>query len=239
MHCLALRHVPAEGLDSFESVIRSRFAQFGYLDMAGRGPAPVALEEAAGADLVVSLGGPMGVYDAGHYPFLQRELEILASRIREGRPTLGVCLGAQLMAAAAGARVYPSGRQEIGWFPIEFEPPAAADPTLGRLVQGSNIFFHWHGDTFDLPPAARPLGSSKLCRNQGFTIGRHAIALQFHAEVNPLAVEDWLKVYTPPQAPTETVMPPEALRAGFQEYGPALQARGQAFLEAWLNELWP
>lgn len=236
MRCLALRHITCEDLAGFAEPLAERFCELDYLNLSDPS-ALAALEEAADADLVISLGGPMGVYEADRYPFIRREIEILAARLRDGRPTLGICLGAQIMAAAAGARVYPGGRQEVGWYPIRFDPAAAADPVLGRLIDDSNIFFHWHGDTFDLPPGARPLGGSERFPRQGFAIGRHAVALQFHAELTPAALEIWLREYEPALRPGPDVMSAAELRAGAQAHGASLAARGRAFLEAWLDQV--
>lgn len=236
MRCLALRHIECEDLAGFEPLLAERFCELDILDMDA--PAALeALEDARDGELVVALGGPMGVYEAERYPFLKREIEILGGRIRAGQPTLGICLGAQIMAAAAGARVYPGGRQEVGWYPIRFAPEAAADPVLGELVSDSAMFFHWHGDTFDLPADSRLLGGSERFARQGFAIGRHAIALQFHAEVTPEALERWLAVYEAGLKPAEGVMSAAELREGARLHGASLAARGQAFLERWLDEL--
>jgi GMP synthase (glutamine-hydrolysing) len=236
MRCLALRHIACEDLAGFAPILADRFHAVDLLDMDGAG-ALAALEEAAGADLVIALGGPMGVYEAGRYPFIQREIELLGQRIRSGRPTLGICLGSQIMAAAAGARVYHGGRQEVGWYPITFDPAAAADPVLGRLAAGSGVFFHWHGDTFDLPAGSRALGGSERFARQGFAIGRHAVALQFHAEITPEALDGWLKEYERGLKPGPGVMSAAELRAGARAHGASLAARGRAFLNAWLDEL--
>ena len=237
MRCLALRHIACEDLAGFEPVLHDYFHEIKLIDMDQGSAALSALEGAADAELVVALGGPMAVYEAERYPFIQREIEILGGRIRAGKPTLGICLGAQIMAAAAGARVYPGGRQEVGWYPIQFDPAAMDDPVLGRLVEGSAMFFHWHGDTFDLPQGSRPLGGSERFARQGFAIGRHAVALQFHAEITPQALEGWLKEYERGLKPGPGVMSAEQLRQGARAHGASLAARGGAFLKAWLDEL--
>jgi GMP synthase (glutamine-hydrolysing) len=239
MRCLALRHIPCEDLGTFAGPIRRRLGEPVYLDMDGAAAPPAAPDAVADAELVVSLGGPMAVYEADRYPFLQREFELIRARLAAGKPTLGLCLGSQIMAAATGGRVYSGGRQEIGWHPVEFDPRAATDPVLGCLAQGSNIFFQWHGDTFDLPPGSQPIGSSPLFPNQGFMLGRHAVALQFHAEVGREALEAWLDVYSAGLNPGPGVMSAEQMRAGATRHAASLTARGQAFLNAWLRELWP
>ena len=124
-----------------------------------------------GAKAVVVLGGPMGVYEAEKHPWLADELRFLGDAIRGGFPVYGLCLGAQLMAAALGARVYPGeGKKEIGWFPVDLTPGAQGDPLLGD-EEASFPVFQWHGDTFDIPAGAVHLASSARYPNQAFRWG--------------------------------------------------------------------
>jgi GMP synthase (glutamine-hydrolysing) len=206
--------------------------------MEGHAPPPEGLAEAIeSARFLILLGGPMAVYEADQYPFLDCEISAVRRRIAAGRPTLGFCLGSQILAAAAGARVYSSGRQEIGGYPIVFTPQAAADPVLGKLSDGSNLFFHWHGDTFDLPAGARLIGSSALTPHQGFMLGRHTVALQFHAEVGAQDLDNWLAVYEPDLKPGPGVMTAQEMRSFVREEGESLRHRLLGFYDAWLDEL--
>jgi GMP synthase (glutamine-hydrolysing) len=152
----------------------------------------------APGSLLVVMGGSMGVGDRDRpvYPFLSEEIELLQKRLRDRAPTLGVCLGAQLLAHAAGARVFPMGerpegaRYEVGWAPVHFERGTEA-----RVLDGlpeSAPMLHWHGDTFDLPPGARRLASTAACREQAFQIHDRLFGLQFHAEVDTSEVEAFL-----------------------------------------------
>lgn len=142
------------------------------------------------AELVVSLGGAMAVYEASHYPFLHAELKLLQKRLAHGRPCLGICLGAQLIAAAAGARVYPGEHgRELGVAPVQLTATAAEDPIFGKLP-ASFAAPHWHQDTFDDVPGATLLASSRLYRQQAFRLGA-SYGIQFHAEVGAAQLLTW------------------------------------------------
>lgn len=164
---LAIRHVHFEDLGSFAAPIAAAGYQVRYLDP---GLDEVMLRQLAAADLLVVLGGPVGVYDAPLYPILDKELGVLRCRLAAGAPTLGICLGAQLMARALGARVAPGSAKEIGWAPVELTDAGRIGPL--RHLDGVPVL-HWHGDAFDLPPGTECLASTSLCANQAFALGRH------------------------------------------------------------------
>jgi GMP synthase (glutamine-hydrolysing) len=164
------------------STIRTRGHQIEYIDAGDD------LSRAKDADIFVVLGAPVGVGDVASYPYLADERDLIAWRLGEDRPTLGVCLGAQLMAAALGAAVYPAGHTEIGWGRLSLAPEAGATP-LRHLADAPVL--HWHGDTFDLPAGTTLLASSGVTKNQAFSIGA-SLALQFHTEVEGGSIERWL-----------------------------------------------
>jgi GMP synthase-like glutamine amidotransferase len=130
-------------------------------------------------DGLVVMGGSMSVNDEEEYPWLVQEKRLVREAMASGKALLGVCLGAQLIASALGARVYKNAVPEIGWFPIEGIP--GAEPGSFRFPASLQVF-HWHGETFDLPPGATRLARSLACENQAFQIGRRVIGLQFHME---------------------------------------------------------
>jgi GMP synthase (glutamine-hydrolysing) len=159
-------------------------------------PVPSSL---ARDELLVVMGGSMGVsdLDGPEYPYLKREVELLRRCIEEDSPVLGVCLGAQLLAHAAGARVFPmtsaNGARlyEVGWAPIRFRGADRA-PVLEGMPPEAMVL-HWHGDTFDLPEGAQLLASSAVCRNQGFQLGHRLFGLQFHCETRAQDVDNFLR----------------------------------------------
>ncbi len=160
-------------------------------------------------DLLVVLGGPIGVYETDLYPFLVPEIELIARRLRAARPTLGLCLGSQLMAKALGARVYSSGIKEIGWTTLELTADGRA--SCLRHVADTPVL-HWHGDTFDLPDDAVRLASTPACKNQAFSWGNAALALQFHVEAAGVALESWFVGHAAEIAATQRNQRPAAAR---------------------------
>lgn len=227
---LAIRQVHFEDLGSFETV----FAELGY----GIRYCDVGVDDLSGidplaAEIIAVLGGPIGVYEEDTYPFLRDELRILRERLTARRPTLGLCLGAQLIASALGSRVYPGPKKEIGWAPVELTP-AGRDGPLKHL--DSVPVLHWHGDTFALPDGAVRLASTEITENQAFAVGRTVLALQFHAEVKAEGFERWLIGHTLEIALNKTPSVSE-LRRDTRKWGAACAAQGQRLLNDWLKGL--
>jgi GMP synthase-like glutamine amidotransferase len=164
-------HVPYEGPGWIEDWLHSRTIHLEFWRMYEK----IAFPSMDSVDLLVVMGGPMNVYDHDRYPFLEHERDFIKHCILKRKKVLGICLGAQMIANALEEKVYPCAEREIGWFPV------AGDR---RILPGSFIPFHWHGDTFDLPKGSMHLASSLACKNQAFRLGNHVLALQFHLEVN-------------------------------------------------------
>lgn len=177
MRVLVLQHVPFEGLGSIGSWLDQRRASIDWTRFFAGDSLP-AVDE---IDLLIALGGPMSVNDERQYPWLRDEKRFITDAILADKAVLGICLGAQLIANALGARVSPGVHKEIGWFPVAAEAAVA-----GNFRFPPSLFaFHWHGETFDLPTNAVPLASSEACVRQAFQVGRRVLALQFHLETTP------------------------------------------------------
>ncbi|WP_343701602.1 gamma-glutamyl-gamma-aminobutyrate hydrolase family protein [Chitinophaga sp.] len=219
MHIHYFQHAPFEGLACIEDWAAAR----GHTLSATRwynNPAPPAAVE---ADMLIVMGGPMGVYEEDQYAWLAPEKELIRGAIAAGKPVLGICLGAQLIAAALGAKVYPNREKEIGWFPVQFHED---------LAPSSATVFHWHGDTFDLPEGAVHLAETPACKNQAYRIGDKVYGLQFHFEVTPAAMESMLQHLGHELQPAAYVQTADDIRAGAR-----FAADNNVWMQALLNRL--
>ncbi|WP_316368725.1 type 1 glutamine amidotransferase [Candidatus Thiodiazotropha sp. CDECU1] len=182
MRALYLQHVPFEGLGSIEIWLQSAGCEITNTRLYESDELPEVDE----VDLLVIMGGPMSVNDTTDYPWLVKEKEFIKSVIDSGKPVLGICLGAQLIASSLGADIYSNSVKEIGWFPIQ---AVRSDNKALFQFPEEAVVFHWHGETFDLPSGATQIAASKVCRNQAFQIGANVIGLQFHLETTPASAQ--------------------------------------------------
>lgn len=191
MNVLIVKNILSEGPGTIEDFLRQQAIPYRVIELHAGDAVP---SHDSFSHLVV-LGGPMAVYEMQQYPCLVREAALIEEAIKAEKPVLGVCLGAQMLAHALGARVYPGGNKEIGWYEVSVTDEGMKDPLFSELSVGGKAVaqvFQWHGDTFDLPHGAVRLASSELYPNQAFRYGRAVYALQFHIEVTPKIVRDWL-----------------------------------------------
>jgi GMP synthase (glutamine-hydrolysing) len=200
-----------------------------YVDVA---EVELASIDPAEADLLIVLGGQMGVYEQAAHPFILTELAHIRARLTAERAILGVCLGAQLMAGALGARVYPGTMTDVGYREIEPTDAGLASPI--RHV-ATIPMLEWHGDTFDLPAGATRLASSSAYANEAFAIGDFALAVQFHPEATEEMHEQWLDRDSDEVATLG--LDPGQLRQQNGEYSPAMQDASCAMLSEWLDGL--
>jgi GMP synthase-like glutamine amidotransferase len=185
---LVLQHIACEPPGAFEDELRARGLDLLRVEL-DEGESPPDWRDFAG---LIVMGGPMGAYEDAAHPWLAGEKRLIAEAAEAGHPVWGVCLGAQLLAAALGAEVRPGAEPEVGMLPVELTPAAAEDPVFEGAPQRFPTL-QWHGDTFDLPAGATLLASSPAYPNQAFAFNR-AYALQFHLEVSPGLAREWGEV---------------------------------------------
>jgi GMP synthase-like glutamine amidotransferase len=178
------QHVPFEGL----GIIQQWIETHGHSLSVTRFYQEERLPRIADIDFLIIMGGPMGVYEENSYPWLVNEKQFIAETIQQKKKVLGICLGAQLIASALGANVYPNTQKEIGWYPIRLTETGKKSSFLKTLPEQFTAF-HWHGDTFDLPEEAQCLAESEACKHQAFSYRGHVLGLQFHLELRPDNVE--------------------------------------------------
>jgi GMP synthase (glutamine-hydrolysing) len=202
------QHVPFEGIGSLETFFAEAGATVEFTHWYRGDSAP----DPDGFDLLVIMGGPMGVCDEAKFPWLKEEKMALKTALDAGKSALGICLGAQLMAEALGASVTKNLVPEIGWLPVE-RLPEAESSWAAHCFPERFTPFHWHGDTFAIPRGATPLFRSEGCAAQGFAWGEKAVALQFHPEVTPVIIRDWIGKGISELSPGPYVQTPERIEA--------------------------
>lgn len=192
--------------------------------------------EALEPDLLVVMGGPIGVYQAEDYPFIRKEQELLRRRIEKDLPTIGICLGSQLMASAMGARVYPGPQgPELGWHKLSLTPEGENSPAR-HFAPDKTSMMHWHGDTFDLPDGAVLLASSTLYKNQIYQIGRNALGIQCHPELRRERLREWEVMFVNQVTGPEAVLPLERWRADTARHVDDMNRQSALFFNEWMQE---
>jgi len=224
---IAIRHVHFEDLGHIQPMLQRNGYKAHILDA---GIDTLDATQLMDVDLLIVLGAPIGAYDEQTYPFLQHELQALHQRLSAQRPTLGICLGAQLMARVLGAKVAPMPRKEIGYAPLhDIEPENLLAPLNAIPV------LHWHGDQFDIPNQATRLAASALCPNQAFAVGNYALGLQFHLEADASQIERWLIGHATELH--QAGIDPRQIRADAQTHGERLRTAAEQVIENWLHGL--
>jgi GMP synthase (glutamine-hydrolysing) len=224
---LAIRHLGFEHLGVWHAALESRGFAIRYVDPARENLDAV---EAAEADLVVVLGAPIGAFDDELYPFLTSEVRLIERRLASERPLLGICLGAQLIARALGAKVAPMAHKEIGYTALTLTEAGEQSPL--HALDGWPVL-HWHGDQFELPEGTCLLAATEQCPHQAYSRGPNVLGLQCHLETDAAEIEAWLVGHC-----AELIASgrdPRAIRADAGRYGPTLSERSNKVLGAWID----
>lgn len=224
-NAVAIRHVSFEDAGILGDVLAARGIGLRYLE-AGIDD----LTLAKNADLLLVLGGPIGIYEFDRYPFLKHELATIEAAVKQGTPVAGICLGCQALAAVLAARVYPGKQKELGWDVLTLTEEGKASP-LG-VLEGVHIL-NWHGDTFDLPAGATRLASTDITPNQAFAYGPNVLALQFHVELPARDLERWLIGHTGELASSKVDL--GQMRAETARLAPAANDAGKRLFNSWLD----
>jgi GMP synthase-like glutamine amidotransferase len=182
-----LKHVKSEGPGTIKDYLEKESIPFEILELSKGDHLPEKLDDISA---VVSLGGPMNVYEEGKYSFLKEENKFIQEIISSKTPFLGICLGAQLLAKTAGAKVYKASAEEIGWFKIDLTADGINDPIFKNVPDKLDVF-QWHGDTFNIPNGAALLGKGDRVVNQAFRVGERAYGFQIHLEINATILKKW------------------------------------------------
>lgn len=227
-----IRHLAFEDLGSLAEALNQQNYEITYQEAGVDNLADI---DPLNPELVIILGGPIGAYDEQDYPFLIDELRLLESRLKADLPTLGICLGAQLMARALGAKVYAGPYKEIGWSPLELSKEGL-DSSVAHLTAEHTTVLHWHGDTFDLPVGATHLASTSKYQNQAFSWGKCGLALQFHPEVTASNFERWLIGHACEIGSTSGVSIAQ-LREDTAFYAKQLEIQSAHFWRTWLDQV--
>jgi GMP synthase (glutamine-hydrolysing) len=227
---LAIRHVEFEDCGTLTDVLQARGFELRYVDA---GQDDLASVDASAPELLIGLGGPVSVYDAPRQPWLADELNLFERRLRANKPLLGICLGAQVLSQALGARVYAAPVKELGWKPLKLTP-AGEHSIVQPLGARHTSMLHWHGDIFDLPQGAVLLASTDDAPNQIYRYGDSVLAFQCHPEVSVSEMDSWLIGYAEEVA-AATGTSEEELRADTLRFGPTLARQATIVFENWLD----
>jgi GMP synthase (glutamine-hydrolysing) len=228
MNVTAIRHVAFEDLGLLEPLLEILGFEITYVNAW-----ELDRQAAEMADLVVFLGGPISVNDEADYPFLKDEIAIAKTRLAASRPTLGICLGAQILARAISGSVHPGPAKEIGWAPISLTDAGQAS-VLAPLRDIPVL--HWHGEVCELPTKVDSLAHTPACATQAFIPGPNALALQFHIEAGADGIEPWLVGHTGEISQTPGVTVAE-LRADTNRRGSALRNATAEVFQRWFAEI--
>jgi GMP synthase (glutamine-hydrolysing) len=187
---LIIKHIDIERPGLIEDCLRQEKIPFYVLNLESG----LHLPKLDDLTHIVILGGPMNVYEEDRYPFLKDEDLFIKEAIQKGKTLLGICLGAQLIAKALGAKVLKAPVKEIGWYDVSLTEEGSKDPFFSYLTNTFPVF-QWHGDTFEIPKLGKLIVTSSSVPHQAFRYGEGVYGLQFHLEVTEEMIQEWMETY--------------------------------------------
>ena len=227
----ALYHSPGETVGLIGTVLKELRLPFKTVHLHDGEGLP---RDTGDLDGLIVMGGPMNVDEIEKYPFLLPEVQLIEKVMFEGKPVLGICLGAQLMAKALGQKIVPNHKKEVGWHPVLMAPAAKNDP-LFKNFPPSLVVLHWHGDTFDIPKGAVHLARTPDCSSQAFRWGEKSYALQFHFEVTPAMLKGWCEAESEQAFICAAGEDPKKIIAATPLANAALEQHARGFFSSYLK----
>lgn len=228
---LVLQHVESEGLGIIDGAVKRKGFVADFIRVFKGERIPRNIQRYAG---LIVLGGPMGVYEEEIYPFIKDEIALIKSAVKEEILVLGICLGSQMLAKAAGADVYKGKKKEIGWYDVQLTDEGKRDRLFIGLPDRF-IVFQWHGDTFDIPENSKCLASSELFPHQIIKVGKNAYGLQFHLEVTEEMVREWIDVNDKELLSVKSYIDPKQILKDTSAYIETVHRYGAVVFNRFLN----
>ena len=225
-----IKHIDIEGPGTLGDYLDHKGIPYQIIDLGQGQSLP---QDFAKMDAVIVLGGPMNVDEEGQYPFLKQEHLFIQEILKRNIPFLGICLGSQLLAKAAGARVVKSPVKEIGWYQIQLTPEGSKDPLFKNFKEAEPIY-HWHGDMFEIPSNGKLLAIASGCPHQALKVGDNAYGIQFHVEVTDKSIKDWCEEYCQNDLPGRPEHA-QSMRNDYARYQKSFLAQANTLYENFLE----
>lgn len=227
---LIIKHIDIEGPGTLGDFLKEQGEPFSIVELGSGGELPADLKA---FKAVVVLGGPMNVDEENVFPFLKPENDFIQKVLKAQVPYLGLCLGSQLLAKAAGARVVKSPVKEIGWYQVQLTPEGEKDP-LFKGFRPQDPIYHWHGDMFHVPLNGRLLAEAKGCPHQALRVGKNAYGLQFHVEVTDRSIKEWCDEYAANDLPGRSEHA-QSMMEDYWKYKQAFDAQARQLYQNFLE----
>ena len=234
MNVLIIKHADIEGPGLIEYCLNQRRIRHQVLCL----DSDVRLPNPEGFTHIILLGGPMNVYEEDRYPFLKDEDLFIKEAIQRGKFILGICLGAQLIAKALGAKVFKAPAKEVGWFDVSLTEIGLQDPIFSHLPKTFSVF-QWHEDTFEIPRSAKLIATSSSVPHQAFRYADNAYGLQFHLEVTEEMIRLWIKENSKELSDLQGIISPEKILLETPLRLPDLRQQAEVFYDAFFSLVLP